>query len=310
MGIGSAKICWLGAMVALIAWDAGCKYDPNPPEGAQACYQLKCPDGYVCGDDSRCYTPSNLPVASASGGVPGGTGGRIAPGTGGIGSGGVKGGGGAIGNGGTTVQGGTTSTGGTTTPPNSGTAVTIVDGQAQGAMTGYGWVALGTLDTIDEPICNSPAGPITADASCADTQWSVPNAYCVSGYIPQVASEPEFERNWGILIGIDATPDTGGVLGQTFSSLIVSTSGSPSSGLRVQVHRKDDPDTTNYCASMTPGVATSFSSFNTTCWNNEGSFLSAADVPNLDQIAMQVPSTMDASITVKGLCITGITFAK
>jgi hypothetical protein len=330
-----SKQRWLtlpAALLAPFAIGLGCKYDPNPPEGAQECYEKRCPDGYVCADDGHCYTPAAAPVRPGTGGALSGSGGSTVLGTGGAGSGGVKGTGGKTGSGGATgrggvtgyggvtgrggvtVMGGTTSTGGTTTPPNSGTEVTIANGQAQGAMTGFGWVALGSLDTITDPTCSSPAGPIVNGVSCDATVWSMPNAYCVSGYIPEVPSPgttADFDANWGILLGIGSTPVSGGVLGQSFSSLTVSLTGSPSSGLRVQVHRRGDPDTSSYCANMTPGVATSFSVFNTTCWDTKGgSYLAAADVPYLDQIAVQVSSSTLSSITVKGLCITGIAFAK
>jgi hypothetical protein len=306
-----------------------CKYDANPPEGAQACFEKRCPDGYLCGSDDRCYTPAALPVSQGTGGALPGLGGQTVPGTGGAGSGGVKGTGGktgsggvtgyggvtgkggVIGYGGVTVLGGTTGTGGTTTPPNSGTVVSIANGQAQGAMTGYGWVALGSLDTVTEPTCSSPAGPIVNGVTCDTTQWSMPTAYCVSGTIPQVpapGSTADFDANWGILLAINATPVAGGVLGQSFSSLTVATSGSPSTGLRVQIHRRGDTDKTNYCANLTPGSPISFATFNSTCWDNKGAYLAASDVPNLDQIAVQVPSTTSTSIVVKGLCITGITF--
>jgi hypothetical protein len=238
-----------------------------------------------------------------------GQGGIAVTSTGGVtGRGGTTGYGGVVGSGGMTVVGGTTSTGGTTTPPNSGTVVSIANGQAQGAMTGFGWVALGSLDTVTDPTCDSPKGAITSAVSCDLTRWSMPNAYCVSGYIPLVGSSSEFTSNWGIILGINCTPVTGGVLGQAFSSLTISTSGSPSSGLRVQVHRKGDPQDTTYCTNMTPGLAVSFTSLNTTCWDNKGTYLTAADVPNIENIAVSVPSSMTSSITVTGLCITGITF--
>ncbi len=63
-----------------------------------------------------------------------------------------------------------------------------------------------------------------------------------------------------------------------------------------------------YCA--TSGTAIPFTSFNTACWNipPNGTALTAVDVPNIDQIFVQV-SAGPAAITVTNLCVTGITFS-
>jgi hypothetical protein len=75
--------------------------------------------------------------------------------------------------------------------------------------------------------------------------------------------------------------------------------------------RKGDADSTNYCHAVSPGASISLGSFSTTCYDtaNPGTALAATDVPNIDKISVQVPSTSTA-ITVSKLCLTGITFAK
>jgi hypothetical protein len=314
----------VAGMAVAIAF-AACKYDPHPPEGEQECYEGKCVAGYVC-SNGLCYTPAHVPP------LPGGTGGTttLLPGTGGkttvvgtggvVGSGGKTGSGGVIGYGGVTTSGltghggvigtgGVTPTGGTTTPPNAGTVVTFANYQAQGAMTGFGWIALGSADTVADPTCSSPAGLITAATPCDFTVWSSPTAYCMSGSIPAVVTSSDYTTNWGIELGVNATPVAGGVLGQSFSSVTLSLTGAPLTGLRTVVHRKGDASAVVYCAAMSPGVPVAFGSFNTACWDGSGTKLTAADVANLDQVDVQVPSGTTA-ITVTNLCLLGITFAR
>ncbi len=303
-----------------------CSYAPLPEDGKQECYgaDRQCPDGYTCQVDGRCWTNGNAPTLpppgtggqqSATGGKPGAGG---ASGNGGSKStGGAFGLGGVIGTGGAVVSaggasGGTTSVGGTggaSTPPNTGTVMTISNYQAHGAMTGFGWIALGELDTVSDPQCLSPSTPIVSGLACDHTGWSTPDAYCMTGYIPAVSSEGNWEQNWGIEIGINATPTPGGTLGQSFSGIAISVTGTPSTNLRAVVHRKNDPDGTTYCSSFTSGTTVAFTSFNSSCWNNEGKYLAASDVANLDQVGVQV-SSGTAAITIKNLCITGISFSK
>lgn len=303
-----------------------CSYAPHPEDGKQECYGAarQCPDGYTCQNDGRCWSNGHAPVIPppGTGGQQAATGGK--PGSGGASSGGgSKSTGGVIGHGGvvvsaggasggtvgTTSVGGISGTGGTSTPPNAGTVMTISNYQAHGAMTGFGWIALGELDTVSDPPCASPAGPIVAGLFCNHTSWSTPDAYCITGYIPAVLSDSDYAQNWGIQIGINASPIAGGTLGQAFSGIAVSVTGSPSTNLRAVVHRKGDPDGTTYCASFTSGVTVPFTAFNATCWNNNGKYLAASDVANLDQVGVQI-SSGSAAITIKNLCITGISFTK
>lgn len=73
------------------------------------------------------------------------------------------------------------------------------------------------------------------------------------------------------------------------------------------VHRKGDGEGTNYCADITLGVEVPFSSFNTSCWDGSGRPLSAADVPDLDWIGIQVYSG-PAPVPVSNICLTGLRF--
>jgi len=331
------KAFGVASLLALGAAGFACKYDPQPQDGTQACFDKKCPSGYLCGYDDLCHKPESLPVLVGTGGAIAGKGGATVPGTGGAGLGGVKGTGGAIGGtGGVTSVGGiggqggvigyggitsvvgvggTTGMGGATTPVNAGSVVTIANQQAQGAMTGFGWVAFAALDTVTDPTCRSPLGPMPYGTACGDTAWSSPAAYCITGFIPAVpspATDTDFSNNWGIQIGVNATPIAGGILGQPFSSLAVSMTGMPLTGLRVTMHRKADPDATNYCADFTSGTSIPFVRFSTTCWDatKPGTYLLAADVPNIDKIGIQIPSVVGSPVTVTNLCLTGITFTK
>jgi hypothetical protein len=98
----------------------------------------------------------------------------------------------------------------------------------------------------------------------------------------------------------------GSAIGMPYTSINVSVSGTPTNVLRVVVHRKGDPMTTQYCAAYT-GSAIPFTSFNTACWNGGGTALLPADVPNISWVAVEVPSSTTA-ITVNNLCLKSITF--
>jgi hypothetical protein len=188
--------------------------------------------------------------------------------------------------------------------------VTFTKGKAAGAMTGYGWVALGAKDSLSDPTCGTAT--ITSTTTCASsTTWSSDTALCMSGSIPALdATTPDYTGNWGVQIGINATDPAGGGLGQSFTTITIATSGSPTSGLRAILHKKGDADATSYCAAMT-GSALTITSFTTTCYDTAkpGTALTAADVPNLDKVGVQVTSGA-AAITVAKLCVTGITFGK
>jgi hypothetical protein len=133
----------------------------------------------------------------------------------------------------------------------------------------------------------------------------------MSGSIPALdKTTPDYTGNWGVELGVNATePNTS--LGQSFSTVAITVSGSPTSGLRAMLHRKGDSVDTNYCLAMTSGTAMTLTTFNTKCYDAtpDGDALSASDVPNIDKVAVQVSSSTTA-ISVEKLCITGITFGK
>lgn len=195
-----------------------------------------------------------------------------------------------------------------------GSAVTFSDGQAEGAMTGFGWVALGSEDTVTAPTCGPSHDPITSSAACASTvNWSPSDRLCVSGFVPALPANPEasdYANNWGIQVGVDATNPVGGGLGQSYANLTIDMTGIPAAAgpsLRAVVHRRGDPASTTYCAPVTSGVAIPFTGFSTLCFvlGGGGSIMTAADVPSIDSIGVQISSESTA-VTVSDFCITGI----
>jgi hypothetical protein len=124
----SSNVRWLLSGFAVFAISTACKYDPHPEEGKQYCYQGRCVDGYVCGDDGLCYTPAHLPVDPGAGG---------AVGRGGSGSGGVIGTGGKTGSGGVTGAGGVTIIGTDAGIPGTG-GIGGGGGSSTGGTTGTG----------------------------------------------------------------------------------------------------------------------------------------------------------------------------
>ena len=208
----------------------------------------------------------------------------------------------------TTATGGTPPAGGSPGGPPTGTTVTFLNGKAVGAMTGYGWVALGSADSLSDPKCGT--SPFTSTTNCAATTWSTTTSLCMTGAIPALGPTPDYTGNWGVQVGVNST-DAAGVLGQALTSVTITVTGAPTSGLRAMVHRKGDVVGAGYCSPMTSGTAIPFTSFNTKCYDTppDGTALTAADVANIDQIGVQV-SSGTAAVTVTNLCITGITFVK
>jgi len=259
---------------------------------------------------------SNAGGSAAKGGSnAGGSAAKGGSNAGGSAKGGSGSGGTTTGNGGaTTSNGGTsgTTTSTSTSTGNTGTTVTFKNGKGVGAMTGYGYVALGADDSISDPTCGTSEAEITAAADCkTTTNWNAEDKLCMTGSIPALGDEPDYEANWGVQVALNATDPDGGGLGQSFSSVTITLSGKPTSGLRAIVHRKGDPEATSYCAALTSGTAITFTSFVTDCYNTEpsGKKIAATDVPNIDKIGVQV-SSGSAAITVDDLCITEIEFAK
>jgi hypothetical protein len=209
----------------------------------------------------------------------------------------------------TTATGGTPPAGGSTGGPPTGTTVTFANGKGVGAMTGYGWVALGSLDSLSDPKCGT--SPFTSTTNCAAATWSTTTSLCITGAVPALGATPDYTNNWGVSVGVNSTDPAGTGLGQPFTSVAITVTGSPTSGLRAMMHKKGDPDATSYCATLTSGTAMPMTGFSTTCYTpaSPGTALTAADVPNIDKISVQV-SSGPAAVTVANLCITGITFAK
>ena len=144
--------------------------------------------------------------------------------------------------------------------------MTIANGKALGAMTGWGFVAMGTTDTVSDPTCGTGKTAITATTACAtSTNWSSTTALCVTGSVPIADTA---YASWGLSVGVNSSATAGGGLGQAFTSMAVTVTGTPSTGLRVQVHRAGDADSISYCVdSYTSGTATPLTSFITDCYN-------------------------------------------
>jgi hypothetical protein len=180
-------------------------------------------------------------------------------------------------------------------------------------MTGWGWIAMGQLDSASSPTCSGTA--ITKATPCASgTSWASASSLCLSGSIPALPAAPvqtDYDNNWGLQIGVNATnAEPTGTLGSNaaaFTSVTFNVTGTPSAGLRAMFHVSGDPDTKSYCANMVSGTAMMITSFNTACWDGSGTALTAAQIPNIDKAGVQVSSTATA-ITVTSLCLTGITF--
>jgi hypothetical protein len=196
---------------------------------------------------------------------------------------------------------------------NSGSIVTFEDGKGKGAMTGYGWVAVGGQATVSDPSCGYL--PITQSTHCLTaTIWNRPDALCITAEIPAspaTSSPLDSGNSWGVQVGVNATNEEPvGTLGSSasgFASATFDLTGSPRSNLRALLHVQGDPEDTFYCADIVSGVAVPLTAFNTACWNGSGVSLVADKLHGIDKVAVQVSSGR-AAITVSNLCLTRITF--
>jgi hypothetical protein len=223
--------------------------------------------------------------------------------------------GGSVGSGGDLSTGGAIATvdlgtggGGGSPVQRSGNVVTFVNGMAQGAMAGPGWVAMGTVETVTSPTCMG--APITYATPClAQTTWNNPNALCVVGMIPALPPVPtsaDYANNWGIQVGVSAG-EPSGVVGLSFSTIALTVTGPLPSGLRAEIHRLGDPDSTFYCANLISGAKIALTAFNTTCWDGLGVPFTLADAPKIDRVSVQVSATFTAT-PVTNLCLSRIVF--
>jgi hypothetical protein len=192
--------------------------------------------------------------------------------------------------------------------------VCFKDGQASGPMAGYGWVALGILDSISDPVCDT--GAITKEKPCTtQTKWNASDAVCISGKIPALPASPvqkDYDDNWGLQIGVNSAEppaDKGGAtLNKTYKTITFNVSGSPTTGLRGELHRKGDDEKVTYCATFKSGEKVTLTAFNTKCWGDATTvLLTEADIPNIDKVGIQVSSGSSA-IDVTNLCLKSVEF--
>jgi len=182
-------------------------------------------------------------------------------------------------------------------------------------MTGYGWIALGMKDELTDPTCDTDHKVIDSAHACTTTtNWSTSDSLCMSGKIPALPATPlqsDYDNNWGIQIGVNTSEPPGITLGKSYTSIAITVSGKPTTGLRAELHVKGEPAGQTYCANMTSGEAIDFSKFNQACWEGDSASSSKAlsmdNIQNIDKVGIQVSSTMD-EIPVDKLCLQSIEF--
>ena len=242
-------------------------------------------------------------------------------------------GGSSSGNGGSSGSNGGSSGGGTC---SAGTdSVCFAAGQGSGVMTGFGWIALGSLDFVTSPVCAEDPKDLTKTRSitsagttpgpCPGTGtavWNNPDkGLCITGSVPALPAgtptQADYDNNWGVEVGVNAGATEGAPLDKSYSSVALTITGVPTTGLRAMLHLKGDPAATVYCWDMaTSGKALTITDFNTFCWDGIKCDttkdptclqLTADKASNIDKVGLQVSATKTA-ITVTDLCITGIAF--
>jgi hypothetical protein len=128
----------------------------------------------------------------------------------------------------------------------------------------------------------------------------------MSGNIP-AALNPNDAAQRGFLLGVNSTSPAGGGLGGSFRAMSLDVTGMPETGVVAAVHRMGDPDAVKYCATLHRGSPILFTAFNTSCRDGLGVALAEGDVPNLNWVGIQIPTT-PLVITVEDLCLSSIVF--
>jgi hypothetical protein len=230
-------------------------------------------------------------------------------------------------NGGSNGSGG----GSCTNPPADG--VCFGAGQATGGgnlsnVNGYGWVALGSADSVSSPVCDNTANgggaseTITQAKPCPEaggkSVWTNPEqGLCISGTIP-VVTGGDYTGNWGLQIGMNITKDAGGTLGKSYKNITFNYGSGVSpatSEIRGEIHVANDPNLdashSNYCAVIQPGKPVLLSAFNTECWTGgAGKPMPDSAVANIDKVGVQISSDINSKYDVSNFCWTGFTFAQ
>lgn len=194
-------------------------------------------------------------------------------------------------------------------------------GQAKGLMTGWGFIALGNVDTATSPVCDNTANggecnePITKEKPCPEnggkTMWTNPDkGLCLTGSIP-VVTAGDYTGNWGVQIGWNATDPAGGTLDKSFSKVTFNWTGTVdpvNNAMRGELHVLGQSPETTYCATVRSGESVSLSAFNTKCWDGTGNDLTTDDIPKIDKAGLQVSSDDKKAYTITDLCVTKVSF--
>ena len=144
-----------------------CKYDPQPPNGTQLCAAppaKRCPDGYNCHTDGKCWTTPEI-LSGAGGSTP-----DAPQATGG--SGGNDGGGGKTG-----TRTGTKTNTGTATGTVTATGTATDTATVTGTVTATGTVTVTGTDT--GPTCGTENQPCCAGNTCINIAHTCSAGYCV-----------------------------------------------------------------------------------------------------------------------------------
>ena len=204
---------------------------------------------------------------------------------------------------------------------NGSAEATFVSGRGQGAMSGYGYVSLGVVDSVTSPTCNGmqigglapSTPPVTFNSTCRPSgiTWGSATGLCVSGSIPGWSSHSSYINymiDWGIMVGA-AVREPVQAIGVSYRSIALTVSGWDADSLFAVVHLADDASNLTYCAWMRSVEAIDLSSFNTECFFKSGTSLAADDVQRIDKVGVHVSSDQ-SEITLSDFCLTKVEFAK
>jgi hypothetical protein len=174
------------------------------------------------------------------------------------------------------------------------------DGRLDGGMTGHTWLARGEGTTLSAPASQEDHLGLRPDADGLCTSGTVAGLSCVNENIP--SARCNWDRNWGVAIGLDVRADGEAWGDQAARSIAVEFHGR-SSNYRLNAHKRGDPPPKVYCIdNYKSGRRVTPSMFKSRCWSGEGDTL--PDFKSVDQFNLQFPSGMD--YVAFHYCISGI----
>jgi len=186
--------------------------------------------------------------------------------------------------------------------PASGRVVFRADGQLEGAIRGFAWVAGGTGAVFTSPSTEADRAHLRPVGGQFCTSGRMASVICVNEHMPSMRCN--WGHNWGVSIGWRVRNDED-AWGDAAAGAIAVEFHGRSSIYRLIAHRRGEPDNKFYCIeNYRSGRVVTPSMFRSECWADPGEAL--PDFKEVDYFNLQYPSSRE--YVAFRYCLSGITF--